>query len=197
MLRTVHHLVIPGRTVRHIDSTEALAAYTEHAELLDIAGNLRQLLGYDPCPRSLPKGKCDGHQLLENVCWLMPQAGSGEVLLLIGTTKQKWACYAADCVRLRPGYERPAKMPPTFNKLVSGARPWDGWRLASEEEAASLTRHAIALGDNAKLVGLVYNPPSIPPSSTIAYLSIDWCTYQLMSVYGAEALDTGGKWGNT
>ena len=163
MLPTVRHLVIPGRVIRQIDSREVLAAYTAEAELQHIAGNLRQLLGYDPCPRSLPKGKCEGHQLLDSVSWLIPQAGAGEILPLLGTTKQKWESYKGDCSRLWPGHELPATMPAMFEKLVCGKKAWDGWRLASKEEAASLAADAIALGDGASLVGLVYNPtPSQP-----------------------------------
>ena len=200
MLRTVHHLVIPGRTVRHIDSTEALAAYTEHAELLDIAGNLRQLLGYDPCPRSLPKGKCEGHQLLDSVSWLIPQAGAGEILPLLGTTKQKWESYKGDCSRLWPGHELPATMPAMFEKLVCGKKAWDGWRLASKEEAASLAADAIALGDGASLVGLVYNPTPSQPlpnySQSLPHAPMMWAqdevldaTFSGMAIGGEIALD--------
>jgi len=160
-----HHLVVPGRSLYFVASEAALDAYIGAAGLQEIRGNLRQLLGYEAVQVGRAgRGKCEEHQLLENMSWLVPKQGSGEALPLLGTTAQKWTNYMSDCARLHPGKKLPSAMPAIFRKLVAGINPYDGWRRATKEEAASLREKALLRGHGASLLGLLFQPlPSPAP----------------------------------
>jgi hypothetical protein len=154
----MQHLVLPERCVRFIGSEAELDDYIREEGLQDIRKNLRQLLRYDGVdslnnPR-MERGSADMHQLLEDIGWLLHET-LNEALPLVGSRRQKWTTFKADLARLALIQEPLPEAPPSiFSALVCGSKSWNGWRLASKKEAASLAAAAIAMGDEASLVGL-------------------------------------------
>ena len=162
------HLITPERVLLIINDRASLAAYIEETsqrfDNAQVPGNLRQLLGYDVAPRGADKKKCEGHQLLDTVHFLVPKQGSGRALPLVGTVDQNWKRYKLDCASLDPSWKPPNEMPAVFKKLVAGSKSYNGWRRAEKEEAASLQAKTRLLGHGASLVGLVFEPlPSPAP----------------------------------
>ena len=128
----MHCLVPPDRTLWHISSPGDLKAYID-AKKLDpkLAGNLRQLLGYDPVGADRRcRHEAGKHFLLANASWMYDVGGS-RVVPLFGSTPKKLDEFKLRCA--------PTMMVSrTFQRMLDDGKPRDGWRCGPPPLAVHL-----------------------------------------------------------